>query len=121
MKHRLPVRWHDQNIIVLDVVIIEPPYGPNDCTSPSKDETALQRVKKVVSHPSSFKQFPPPTSYSTQLTSFSHIIQLEMEKKKVVERNNSNINTNNNKVATNVHPVAAATPPIPAGGARKGG
>ncbi|KAI9789034.1 MAG: hypothetical protein M1816_006389 [Peltula sp. TS41687] len=112
LNRTLPVRWHDQAIIVLDVVLIDPPYGPEDCRSPSADNTALQRVKKV----------------------------LEMEKRKVVHRNtstnnsrsnstntNANVNVNANaKLPPNVHPSTAAPPiaipsPIPAGGPRKGG
>lgn len=46
--YRLPVRWQNQSIIVLEVVVIEPPYGPENCRATNKDPTALQRVKKVV-------------------------------------------------------------------------
>lgn len=64
LSRTLDVRWHEQNIVVLDSVMIRPPYGPEDCKALGKETMALQRVKKV----------------------------LEMEKRKVVERHNSSRN-----------------------------
>jgi hypothetical protein len=46
--HRLPTRWHDTSIIVLDAVRINPPYRPEDCLAAAKDATALARVKKIL-------------------------------------------------------------------------
>ena len=47
-SNRLPVRWHEQSIVVNDAVMIPPPYGVDDCQAAAKDASALQRVKKVV-------------------------------------------------------------------------
>eukprot|EP00959_Pyramimonas_sp_CCMP1952_P436558 9141705-Pyramimonas_sp.AAC.1 len=45
---RLPCRWADKSIIVMDEVKIDEPYTP-ECCKGSKD-TSLSRVRKVVSH-----------------------------------------------------------------------
>jgi hypothetical protein len=45
----LPVRWHNgKSIIVLDNVLIEPPYGVEDCKAPAKHIKQLERVKELV-------------------------------------------------------------------------
>jgi len=44
----LPVRWHNKSIIVLDNVLIEPPYDVDDCKAPSKHVKQLERVKELV-------------------------------------------------------------------------
>jgi hypothetical protein len=46
--YSLPVRWQNKSIIVLDNVIIEPPYGMEDCKAPSKHAKQLERVKELV-------------------------------------------------------------------------
>jgi hypothetical protein len=48
MSCRLPVRWNDKSIVVLDNVIIEPPYGVEDCKAPTKHGKQLERVKDLV-------------------------------------------------------------------------
>jgi len=44
----LPVRWHNDSIIVLDNVLIEPPYGVHNCKAPAKQLKQLERVKELV-------------------------------------------------------------------------
>jgi len=44
----LPVRWHEKSIIVLDNVIIEPPYDVENCKAPIKHDKQLQRVRELV-------------------------------------------------------------------------
>lgn len=44
----LPVRWHNKSIVVLDNVLIEPPYGVEDCKAPTKHAKQLERVKELV-------------------------------------------------------------------------
>jgi hypothetical protein len=46
-RYSLPSRWHEARIIVLDTVMIYPPYEVENCKA-EKDSTALQRVKMVV-------------------------------------------------------------------------
>jgi hypothetical protein len=45
---RLPVRWQNKSIVVLDSVLIEPPYGVEDCKAPAKHAKQLERVKELV-------------------------------------------------------------------------
>lgn len=45
---RLPVRWHNKSIFVLDSVLIEPPYGVEDCKAPAKNAKQLERVRELV-------------------------------------------------------------------------
>jgi len=47
LSKTLPSRWHEARIIVLDTVMIYPPYEVENCKA-EKDSTALQRVKKVL-------------------------------------------------------------------------
>ena len=42
------MRWHNKSIIVLDNVLIEPPYGVEDCKAPAKYGKQLERVKELV-------------------------------------------------------------------------
>ncbi|KAI9673902.1 MAG: hypothetical protein M1817_002108 [Caeruleum heppii] len=45
----LPVRWNEQNIMVLDSIVIAPPYCVEDCHATDKQAgAALQRVAKVL-------------------------------------------------------------------------
>ena len=44
----MSVRWHGQQIIVQDAVIIDHPYNVADCKSGSKDQDALNRVRKIL-------------------------------------------------------------------------
>jgi len=48
LDRTLPVRWHNQSIIVLDNVLIEPPYNVEDCKAPAKHGKQLERVKELV-------------------------------------------------------------------------
>lgn len=45
---RLPVRWNDKKIVVLDNVTIEPPYDADDCKAPAKHSKQLERVRELV-------------------------------------------------------------------------
>ena len=44
----MPVRWHEQAMIVHDAVIIPPPYRAEDCKCPKDKQEVLNRVKKVL-------------------------------------------------------------------------
>jgi hypothetical protein len=44
----MPVRWKQTSILVMDDVLIEPPYTSESCKLVSKAENTLIRVKKVV-------------------------------------------------------------------------
>ncbi|KAF9121191.1 hypothetical protein BGW39_010777 [Mortierella sp. 14UC] len=44
----LPCRWHDNQIIVMDEVIISPPYDPDHCRAGASSTSVLARVKKVL-------------------------------------------------------------------------
>lgn len=44
----LPVSWRNKSIVVLDDVLIEPPYGVEDCRAPAKHAKQLERVKDLV-------------------------------------------------------------------------
>jgi len=48
LSNTLPSRWHEAEIIVLDRVVISPPYSVNDCKAGEGAATALQQVKKVL-------------------------------------------------------------------------
>ncbi|KAI9803810.1 MAG: hypothetical protein M1825_001690 [Sarcosagium campestre] len=102
LSRTLPTRWHDESIIVLDAVMIAPPYTPSDCKAAPKDKTALNRVLKV----------------------------LEMERKKFPEQKTSNSENGSSRrrsaVGNNMKTVSGTptpTPPstVPTGAARKGG
>jgi hypothetical protein len=42
------VRWHNQEIIVQDHVIISSPYRPEDCKAGKDKQDSLGRVKKIL-------------------------------------------------------------------------
>jgi hypothetical protein len=44
----IPVRWHNQEIIVQEHVIILPPYRPEDCKAGKERQDSLGRVRKVL-------------------------------------------------------------------------
>ncbi|KAE9961624.1 phosphogluconate dehydrogenase (decarboxylating) gnd1, partial [Venturia inaequalis] len=44
----LPTRWNNQQIIINDAVVLEPPYRVENCKAPEKKSAALQQIKKVV-------------------------------------------------------------------------
>ena len=44
----MPIRWHNQQMIVHDAVIISPPYGVEDCKCPKDKQEVLNRVRKVL-------------------------------------------------------------------------
>lgn len=46
--NRLPVRFSERTIVVLDSVLIEPPYAAENCKAPQKNHKELQRVKELV-------------------------------------------------------------------------
>ena len=49
LKHsNTPIRWHNQDMVVYDAVIIQPPYQPEDCKAPKEKQEALNRVRKVL-------------------------------------------------------------------------
>ena len=45
---RLPCRWAKDTIVVLDEVVITPPYNVENCRANSNAAGSLERVKKVV-------------------------------------------------------------------------
>lgn len=44
----MPIRWHNQEIIVHDAVIIAPPYRLEDCKGAKDKQETLNRVRKVL-------------------------------------------------------------------------
>lgn len=46
MRTRMPCRWHEKQIVVLENVIIDDPYTVERVRS--QDKNALKRVKQVV-------------------------------------------------------------------------
>jgi len=44
----IPVRWHNQEIIVLEHVIISAPYRPEDCKAGRDKQDSLGRVRKIL-------------------------------------------------------------------------
>ncbi|KAI4836142.1 hypothetical protein E4T44_08425, partial [Aureobasidium sp. EXF-8845] len=48
LKRLLPTRWHGQEIVVNDAVIISPPYTVNDCKAPKGKDQALDRIRMVL-------------------------------------------------------------------------
>ncbi|SMY25571.1 unnamed protein product [Zymoseptoria tritici ST99CH_1A5] len=44
----VPVRWHNQEIIVLEHVIVVPPYRPEDCKASKDKQETLIRVRKIL-------------------------------------------------------------------------
>ncbi|KAJ1952169.1 hypothetical protein IWQ62_006286, partial [Dispira parvispora] len=48
LSKTLPCRWADNAIVVLDEIIIHPPYQPENCLANNPDSTSLARVKKIL-------------------------------------------------------------------------
>ncbi|KAI5199922.1 hypothetical protein E4T39_05950 [Aureobasidium subglaciale] len=48
LKRLLPTRWHEQQIVVSDSVIISPPYTANDCEAPKGKDQALDRIRMIL-------------------------------------------------------------------------
>jgi len=44
----LPTRWDGTKIIVTDSVIVESPYGSENCKAPASKQSALPQIKRVV-------------------------------------------------------------------------
>lgn len=44
----MPIRWHNQEMIVHEAVIIAPPYRAEDCKGAKDKQEVLNRVKKVL-------------------------------------------------------------------------
>lgn len=48
MCSNMPIRWHNQEMIVHEEVNIAPPYRPEDCKCQKDKQETLNRVKKVL-------------------------------------------------------------------------
>ncbi|RUP49789.1 anticodon-binding domain-containing protein [Jimgerdemannia flammicorona] len=48
LSKTLPCRWHKESIIVLDDVLISPPYEIENCQANSSSVASLVQVKKVL-------------------------------------------------------------------------
>ncbi|KAK5119453.1 hypothetical protein LTR85_007553 [Meristemomyces frigidus] len=44
----MPIRWHNQEMIVHEAIIIAPPYRSEDCKGAKEKQEVLNRVKKVL-------------------------------------------------------------------------
>lgn len=44
----MPIRWHNQEMIVHDGVIIAPPYRVEDCKGAKDKQEVLIRVRRVL-------------------------------------------------------------------------
>lgn len=44
----MPIKWHHDQMVVHDAVIIPYPYTPADCTGPKEKQEVIIRVKKVL-------------------------------------------------------------------------
>jgi hypothetical protein len=44
----MPIRWHNQEMIVHEAVIIPPPYRVEDCRAGNDKQEVLIRVRKVL-------------------------------------------------------------------------
>lgn len=44
----MPIRWHNQEMIVHEAVIIAPPYRVEDCKGAKEKQEVLNRVRKVL-------------------------------------------------------------------------
>jgi len=48
MINRYETRWHNQEIIVADAVIVGPPYTAEACKAPKEKAQVLAQIRKVV-------------------------------------------------------------------------
>lgn len=46
----LPCRWSKDTIVVMDEILITPPYSVDNCKANSTSAASLARVKKVVTY-----------------------------------------------------------------------
>eukprot|EP00127_Corallochytrium_limacisporum_P001033 Clim_evm32s34 gene=Clim_evmTU32s34 len=46
----LPTRWAGDNIVVMDEIVVQAPYKPENAVSPRNDAAALSRVRKILEH-----------------------------------------------------------------------
>lgn len=44
----IPIRWHNDQMIAHEAVIISPPYRPEDCKGSAQKVQVLNQVKKVL-------------------------------------------------------------------------
>ncbi|QIW98676.1 hypothetical protein AMS68_004194 [Peltaster fructicola] len=44
----IPIRWHDQQMVAYDSVIISPPYRPEDCKGSKDKQQTLGQVRRVL-------------------------------------------------------------------------
>lgn len=44
----MPIRWHNDQMIVADAVIIQSPYTAQDCSAPAAKQDMLNRVRKIL-------------------------------------------------------------------------
>ncbi|KAG0313054.1 hypothetical protein BGZ99_009101 [Dissophora globulifera] len=50
LSKTLPCRWAKDSIVVMDEVLIAPPYEPENCKASASSSYTLARVKKVLEH-----------------------------------------------------------------------
>ena len=48
VPRNIPLRWHNQEIIAHEAVIISPPYRPEDCKGSKEKQEVLNRTKKIL-------------------------------------------------------------------------
>ncbi|KAI8646962.1 anticodon-binding domain-containing protein [Parasitella parasitica] len=48
LSKTLPCRWSKETIVVMDEILITPPYGIDDCKANASSAASLTRVKKVL-------------------------------------------------------------------------
>jgi len=48
LGYRYATRWHGQDIIVADAVMVSPPYTGESCKAPKEKAQVLAQIKKVV-------------------------------------------------------------------------
>ncbi|CAO3633798.1 unnamed protein product [Mucor hiemalis] len=82
LSKTLPCRWSKDTIVVMDEILITPPYSVNDCKANSTSAASLARVKKVVRH--AFNQM-------SLLLIKIYIYSLKVKEKDYCNRNNSQI------------------------------
>lgn len=44
----IPIRWHDQQMVAHEAVIISPPYRPEDCKGGKDKQQVLNQVRRVL-------------------------------------------------------------------------